>query len=282
MIEIEALYRLSIALLSLHCLISSAEYLSRPAVWKDGGIISYEIAKLHHGVYKHTALLHRVLACFLKQRGFVVLLWVRIILSFAVIGFCIFLDVVNIYVFIIFSLVAFSQLLLQFRFFVSCDGSDQMFLVVAIPTCVGLWALSSGIDSFVYVSSIYIAIQSFLSYFCSGVAKSVSPEWRNGEAINHVMGHVTYGNPIFYRLLQRYSYFPMAICWIIIVTQIFMPAFGVLPNGIILFLIVGSVFHLGIAIIMGLNLFTFSFLAAYPHVALLNMLIHGGRQLYLP
>jgi hypothetical protein len=114
-----------------------------------------------------------------------------------------------------------------------------------------------------------------LCYFTSGLLKLLEEDWRNGKSLKGILLTETYSisllkniikvtNP---RILQVASYF--IIFWEI--SFIYSPFMNI--NLLILFLLIGILFHLFIAIIMGLNTFLFTFLGCYPAIIYFNQFI---------
>jgi hypothetical protein len=142
------------------------------------------------------------------------------------------------------------------------DGADQMTSIAyaslgmacAVPTplvqrCC-LWFLTA---------------QLCLSYLVSGLAKVPERGWRDGSYLTGVCGLRMYGNP---RLAEFLSARPALARWLsrgILAWEIAFVLVLVLPMPAALaFLAAGLVFHLLIAVIMGLNSFVWSFPAIYP------------------
>ena len=71
-------------------------------------------------------------------------------------------------------------------------------------------------------------------------------------------------------LLSRYPAVSRAICWQVILFECLSP-FLILAGvpGAIVMMVVGMGFHIGVAVVMGLNNFVWAFGACYPAVFLL-------------
>src|SRR5688572_16281210 len=147
------------------------------------------------------------------------------------------------------------------RLIVGRDGADQMQNIV----WAGLIAYSLPLnENAKLIATGFIAAQLILSYLTSGIAKLISPVWRNGKAMHFITRMVTYCPPSFTRFFNR-RLFAVSICWLIILFELLSPLlllFG--KPGAIIFIALGALFHGGIAIMMGLTTFVFAFLATYP------------------
>ncbi|WP_019809774.1 lipase maturation factor family protein [Saccharomonospora halophila] len=114
----------------------------------------------------------------------------------------------------------------------------------------------------------FIAAQSCLSYFTSGVVKMTSPVWRNGDAITGVFRTKTYGDRFLYRLTRDNRPLARAMAWSVMVAEALFPLVLVAPRPLARTIMVsGMAFHVGNARFMGLNRFFWSFVATYPAVA---------------
>lgn len=114
----------------------------------------------------------------------------------------------------------------------------------------------------------FIAAQSCLSYFTSGVVKLGSPMWRSGTAIDGIFRTRTYGDRFFYRLFRDYPPLAKLLAWSVIVAETAFPLVLIAPKPLArAILLAGMGFHVGNARFMGLNRFFWSFVASYPAVA---------------
>jgi hypothetical protein len=121
----------------------------------------------------------------------------------------------------------------------------------------------------------FVAAQSILSYVVAGIAKALSPSWRQGHALRAILNTRTYGHRGAARVLTNApGWANVTLCWVVIGFEC---AFGftpILPTGaLILVLSAGGLFHLANAYIMGLNTFFWAFFATYPCILFLNHLI---------
>jgi hypothetical protein len=65
------------------------------------------------------------------------------------------------------------------------DGSDQMIAILSISFSITL--IFGGCPGVLQAGLYFIGAQSVLSYTTAGVAKILSPEWRNGTAVQGVL-----------------------------------------------------------------------------------------------
>lgn len=114
----------------------------------------------------------------------------------------------------------------------------------------------------------FIAGQSALSYGAAGLAKAVSPPWRDGTAVRDVVRTRMYGHRETYELLSEHPRLVKLLGPGTILGELAFPAVLVAPKPIArLLLAVGASFHAGNAVVMGLNRFVWSFIGTYPAIA---------------
>lgn len=153
------------------------------------------------------------------------------------------------------------------------DGSDQMILVVLIGVLV---AQAAGGEEVASVAMAYLAGQLLLSYLVAGSAKAVSPIWRGGQAMVGILGTQGYGVPRLGTIPGRHPWAAKAPCWSMILFECGGP-FLILggSRGALALIAAGLLFHVGIASLMGLNVFLWSFAACYPAVFLVGRWVDG-------
>ncbi len=163
------------------------------------------------------------------------------------------------------ALLVVSNVLFTMRRTIGDDGSDQM---TSIILCTTLLCVGPHSDTFVLRCGLgFLAGQAALSYAVAGIAKLISPIWRSGDAIYLIFNTCTYGNRGLASVLKNRRYLRRLLCWSVIVVETLFPLCLVLPQPFLwFFLIAAGLFHLGCAIIMGLNSFFFAFTATYPIV----------------
>jgi len=114
---------------------------------------------------------------------------------------------------------------------------------------------------------VFIAAQAALSYLTAGVAKARSAVWRSGRAIPLIVDTDTYGWPWVAGMLAGRPALARSACWTVIVFECLFAGALVAPEPVRLAaLAVGLAFHLGCALVMGLNTFVWAFAATYPCV----------------
>jgi hypothetical protein len=163
---------------------------------------------------------------------------------------------------------AMARMLFYMRQQFGLDGADHMLVVVLLATGFGALfgdtaAGSAAVD--------YAALQLLLSYAVAGTAKAISPTWRSGHAIVGVTRTIDYGQTHVHRLVKRYRVLAKATCWSVIGFEcLAAPLILLGVKGAWVVLIAGLCFHIGVAAVMGLNVYVWAFAACYPALLLLG------------
>jgi hypothetical protein len=159
------------------------------------------------------------------------------------------------------------RMLLYLRNQLGLDGSDQMILVASSGVAAALLVPDHTAQR---IALDYIALQLLLSYAVAGWAKAISPVWRSGRAIPGIMSTIGYGAPPVGKLLVGHPRVGRALCWVVILFECSAPVLILAGTpGALLIIAAGIGFHVSIAFLMGLNIFPWSFGAAYPALILL-------------
>lgn len=156
-----------------------------------------------------------------------------------------------------------AMIAIQLRYTFGGEGSDQMNVILIFSLFAGFGFFSSHRMS--EYAIFFIAGQSCLSYFSAGIAKLISTQWRKGDAVFRIFNTGTFGNARVSRFLVDRKRLCLFLSWSVIIAECLFPLSILLsPKMILVFIIWGFCFHLLNAIVMGLNVFLWSFLATYP------------------
>jgi hypothetical protein len=159
------------------------------------------------------------------------------------------------------ALVLFGHVAVHVRLLVGLDGADQMQTVV----WAGLLVYSVNLSEATNVAAaVFVTAQSLLSYQVAGWAKVCSKVWRGGRAVGRISRTGTYCTPRLSRILQ-WTPASFVLSWMTIGFEV-LGAAALLAGraGTVAFIAAGLMFHVGIALGMGLATFVFAFVAAFP------------------
>jgi len=174
------------------------------------------------------------------------------------------------------SLVLGIHLLTHFRFIYGFDGADQMQTVIWASLLIYNLADSARLRSGAIA---FICAQFVLCYFTSGMAKLISPVWRGGRAVGLIIATESYGSQSAFQAVQRLRLSPF-LSWSTIVLEVGGPFLVFLgPKPTVVFLVCSLAFHVGIAVVMGLNTFVWAFVATFPAVYCVSQWMHVTKWL---
>jgi hypothetical protein len=144
------------------------------------------------------------------------------------------------------------------------EGTDQMRMIVLAGL---LWYyLTPGTRSG-EVALAFIAAECLLAYVTAGVIKVRDKEWRSGRALADVMRSEMFGHNAATGLLLQVRLAPtLAFAMLAFECTGWVLLFGG-PLGVFLFVAIAATFHLGNAVVMGLDRFVWVFGAALACVA---------------
>jgi hypothetical protein len=151
-------------------------------------------------------------------------------------------------------------------------GADEMGNVVLaallLAACVGT-PLAHG------ACLTFIAGASVMSYATAGISKLLNVGWRNGSVLRNVVSTAQYGNALAARMLTRSGRLSMSVSAAVISCECLFPVILVAPRELALVgLAAGVLFHVVLALVMGLNTFVWTFTATYPALLFVNSQLH--------
>jgi hypothetical protein len=247
----------------LAIIIQSLETLSTNADFDDGGFHSWRVIKFDY-LYSSSVFNWPVFTVLASRFSMSVLMVLRLA-AVVMIGLEVFSALPG---FEIWAHISGAYLLGVACFFhmrtpFGLDGSDQLILLLSATM-----ACTSFIHADPLIAEIgvwFLGIQLCLSYFVSGFAKFLSATWRSGRAVVFVMDTKTYGKKWAIEPLLDYKALSKTICWWVILWETLFPfAMFMDPMIIQAFCVCAILFHVGTAVVMGLNTFAISFPAAIP------------------
>jgi hypothetical protein len=164
-------------------------------------------------------------------------------------------------------------LVIQSRSIYGGDGSQQMNLVIGVAVLLGFnpW-VKPMVGS---LSLAFVAAQSCLAYFTSGVSKVISPIWMRGEPLVGILSTTAYGSELGLRIALRAPRVTRTASFVMVGLETSFPLSVAGPLPILVgFLLWGVAFHVANAFFMGLNTFLWSFLATYPAICYVWLQLH--------
>jgi hypothetical protein len=219
------------------------------------GLLSWTVRRASHPLLVRSAAASWI-DCVLGTRAFFVLVAVQLTASLAMIGWSSDPQLWAL------ACVVTIQVVYNFRNRPALIGADQM-QVIVLAACL-LQALFPDAMA-TYVCAAFVFMQLMLAYLTSGLAKAVSPIWREGTAIRQIARSESLGLRGLHRCIVRYPALAPMLCWTTIVFEVAFPwlMLGGTQTALVFF-VSGVMFHLAVATIMGLDAFLWPYIAAYP------------------
>ncbi|MEP7380175.1 MAG: HTTM domain-containing protein [Gemmatimonadota bacterium] len=156
-----------------------------------------------------------------------------------------------------------TSLLVNARFRGTTNGGSDMMLLVVLTALVVAHAAPDA-ETVQRAAVLYVAAQSFLSYFIAGVAKLASPAWRNGRAMRSFLSTPHFAvPPTLARVLGASG--PLRVSsWGVMAFECAVPLAMTRPLACAAYVTVALGFHLGNAWAFGLNRFVLAWAATWP------------------
>jgi hypothetical protein len=152
------------------------------------------------------------------------------------------------------------------------DGGDQMLSIMSATFTLCL-ALGFG-NGVLEAGVLFMGAQAILAYTTAGIAKLASAQWRSGMAMRGILSTRTYGMRSLATVVQKWPALAYVLCWGTISLETAFVVAPMLPQQALLVLVaVAAMFHVAVAIAMGLNGFVWSFVATYPAIFYLNQVV---------
>lgn len=259
-------YVLTVCIFIILNLIRNVEYFYLLNEFKEGGIFSWSNLKLRKS--RLNDIISKYCSFIFDFQMFVALLSLS---SCAFISLLFLIGGKHDLILVLMSFLFIVNLIFSYRNILGGDGSDHLlnllFVVIFIMT---VFDSNKNVKQY---SIYFVAAQSMLAYFTSGLVKLVSPEWRSGKALYGIFNTETYGNATVSGFLKTApNEISLILSWTVIAMETMFPLVILLPTNLSLFFLVwGIIFHVINAVLMGLNRFFWAFLATYPSIIFVNL-----------
>ena len=156
-----------------------------------------------------------------------------------------------------------TSLLVNVRFRGTTNGGSDMMLMVVL-TSLSVAHAAPHAEWVQRAAVLYVAAQSFMSYFIAGVAKLGSPAWRDGGAVRSFLATPHFAVPsLLVRLLDAPARL-RAVSWGVMAFECAVPLAVTRPVACAVYLVVALCFHIGNAWAFGLNRFVLAWAASWP------------------
>ncbi|MEV6939354.1 hypothetical protein AB0N19_34445 [Streptomyces sp. NPDC051132] len=157
------------------------------------------------------------------------------------------------------------------------DGADHMASLICGYRVLTAVIPDPGTSDDVFLRA--VNAQTLLSYLTAGTSKAISSTWRSGEALEQILQTQQYGDSAAAKALKKYPGLCRALTWFTVAWEVGFPVvYTMNPRNVRKVMAGVKLFHLGIAVTMGLPRFFWGFSSA--HAAVLytvdRLPRHGG------
>lgn len=144
------------------------------------------------------------------------------------------------------------------------SGTSATRLQIITWLTLALFVLAAPSETAQVAALSFLAFQGLVGYMMAGFEKLKNPFWVDGTAIRRILESDTFGAPRAAALLPL-GLVSAPISWGTIAFEIVAPMIALVgPDAALLFCGIGLLFHVGVALMMGITQFIFSFGATYP------------------
>lgn len=265
MIAVLPLLQISAGLIGLYGAITAAQWLVDMSQWRDGRALGWDLQSLRRGRLARS----RAVALVSAPPGLTLVAVVQLGVSLELLfmpGTAALIGLLGCFLV--------TELLLSLRS--GADGGDKIVAVAASGALLQAIGLQFEAQRFVLAGILWSGGQLTLAYFASGASKLGLVPWRNGQALRAALTSYMWGHR-WAAAVVRHASAARLLAWAIILLELAFPLALLLPVpwlcGVLgLFLL----FHLAIAVVMGLNHYPWAFAATYPAVVLLGQWLRAG------
>ncbi len=263
---------------SAACIISSLEWLSLRGEFKNEGFYSWPVRQTSNFLF-NKKLLYHVFDFLYKYPNVLFILVVQLIAASFIPIIYYNLTIASVLCF----LIALCSILIALRGRTGYCGADLMTKITFLA--IGLALLSSNLQVW-RACLVFLSGQVLVAYGTPGILRISNKKWLNGSQLLNIIRLNTYGHRSIWQHAVNYPVLVKASAIGVVLFEfgslfaLFLP----LPF-LLLYLACGLIFHLLNSIIMGLNTFFLSFIAIYPALIWLSIIINrilysGQVQLY--
>ncbi|MEW9853812.1 hypothetical protein [Novosphingobium sp. M1R2S20] len=169
---------------------------------------------------------------------------------------------------------ALCAFLLSIRGVDGFNGGDAMAKLVLLSGGV---CLLTGSAALMNAGLVFLAGQLVIAYSTPGFCRILDRDWHTGKRIMGVLRTETFGRPWAWQLLRSHPWLAHAVGSGIAIWETFFAVYLFLPLELLLpLLLIGVAFHTSNAVVMGLNIFPWSFIGTYPAVVWTALFIRGA------
>ncbi len=159
------------------------------------------------------------------------------------------------------------------------NGADKMAQIVVAGTLLQVLGARGQLPVLATAGVVWTGGQLTLAYWAAGMTKARLAPWRDGRALHAALASHSWGAGWAARA-TRNAGAARALAWAVFLPELAFPLALLLPAPALAAVLAGfALFHLAIALVMGLNTYPLAFVAAYPATLLLGADVRAGLGL---
>jgi hypothetical protein len=253
---------------SMAHIIAAGQLLANHRLLRSDGVLAWDCVRLRYG-WLERPLVGRAAKRIYEYPNVLWLIGLRLMTAVGVGAFA--LSGINPFAALA-LLVAFNALVMLRTPFGS-NAADEMLTILTLAVCIGLATQDRLVAT---ASLLFIGGQAVLAYMTAGWFKLFHRGWYDGSYITDLFSTSSYGTAWMKRSLHRSPLVARVTGMAVVIGEsFFFLLIFVSPKLCVAGLLMAMLFHVGTAVIMGLNLFAWSFPASYTGVLFCNLFLHG-------
>jgi hypothetical protein len=253
------LLRVTCVLLGFWGLVNAAQWFVDLHRWSDGRALGWDLQRLRWSRLYSA----KILRSLYNPTGLSILAGIQITVSVALM-----VTPFSVATIALLGCFAGATILLAVRS--GSDGADKMAVVVATGALLQSLGASLVEPQLVLAGVLWTGGQLTLAYFTSGASKLLLTPWRQGNALEAIFSSYTWGHRCLSAIVRHRGTLKL-LAWLVMLLELAFPLALIAPFEWLCAILAGFfLFHMAIAVVMGLNHYPWAFLAAYPSVLLLG------------
>jgi hypothetical protein len=260
--------RAVIAINSAGGLVSALELLRAYRAFQDDGLFSWKVARL-----RRRRAVRPVLSLgrhIFSWPGILALLSCRVATALA----CIVCACLGPVPALLLAAYVVTGCLLVLRTHHAADGAEQFMHITAMACLVAVISRGSLAGE---IGLFFLSAELSLAYATSALVKIVRSEWRSGQFLTEIFASETFGRRWAFKFLTAR---PQRAKWtsqVVIYGELLCCLAPWSPPHMAWALLAGAaLFHIGVGVTMGLNMFVFAFAAAFPAAVYTSRVLYPG------
>ena len=257
-------------LLGIWGLLNAAQWIADLTQWRGGSALGWDLQRLRRGRIVQS----RLIAAIFAPTGLAIVAAVQLLVSAVLIALPLAGAIPS-----AFLMGCFAAVTLTLALRAGPDGADKMALVVTSGALLQAIGIHCNEPRLTLAGVLWTGGQLTIAYFAAGASKLLLAPWRSGTALSAALSSYMWGHRWSAAVVRQHR-LAWLLAWLIMLIEVAFPLALLAPTAWLVAVLAGFLlFHLAIAVTMGLNLYPGAFIAAYPSVLLLAQWLRGALGL---